>query len=80
MFVSDTGNNITTITEGIKMSDIVEVNVEVTGFTELAIQVLDLNDNTVWIPRSQIDDYTGEDNDPESIFITQWLAEEKGIV
>lgn len=62
------------------MSDIVEVDVEVTAFTELALQVLDLNDKTVWIPRSQIDDYCGEENNPETIFITQHLAEEKGLV
>ena len=62
------------------MSEIVEVNVEVTAFTELALQVLDLNDKPVWVPRSQIDDFTGEDNDPETIFITQWMAEEKGLV
>lgn len=62
------------------MSEIIEVDVEVTAFTELAIQVLDLHDNKVWIPRSQIDDYSGEDNNPETIFITQWLAEEKGLV
>lgn len=62
------------------MSEIIEIDVETTAFTELAIQVLDLNDNPVWIPRSQIDDFTGEDNDPETIFITQWLAEEKGLV
>ena len=62
------------------MSEIIEVDVEVTAFTELAIQVLDLNDVPVWIPRSQIDDYSGEVNDPETIFITQWMAEEKGLV
>jgi len=62
------------------MSEIIEVDVEVTAFTELALQILDLNDVPVWIPRSQIDDYSGEENDPETIFITQWMAEEKGLV
>jgi len=62
------------------MSDITEVEVETVAFTELAISVLDLKDNPVWIPRSQIDDYSGEENNPETIFITQWLAEEKGLV
>ena len=62
------------------MSEIVEVDVEVTAFTELALQVLDLNDKPVWVPRSQIDDYSGEENDPETIFATQCMAEEKGSV
>ena len=62
------------------MSDIIEVDVETIGFTELALQVLDLNDKPVWVPRSQIDDYSGEENDPETIFISQWMAEEKGLV
>jgi len=62
------------------MSSLIEVNVEVTAHTELALQVLDLNDNVVWIPRSQIDDYSGEENDPETIFIHEWLAEEKGLI
>lgn len=43
-----------------------------------------------WIPKSQIEDYAGfedleecsdlEDGDPVSLFIPQWLAEEKGLV
>lgn len=62
------------------MSNIIEVDIEVTAFTELALQVLDLHDNTVWIPRSQITDYVGEESDPETIFITEWLAEQKGLI
>lgn len=62
------------------MSDIVEVDVEVVAVTQMAFQVLDLDDNKVWIPKSQIDDYEGEDDRPDVIFIPQWLAEEKGLV
>lgn len=58
----------------------IEVNVETIASTELALKVLDLNDKPVWVPKSQISDYMGEENDPETIFITEWLAEEKGLI
>lgn len=42
---------------------------------------------TAWIPRSQVDDYSGfddyddlDEDDPISLFIPEWLAEEKGLV
>jgi len=59
----------------------IEVEVEVTAFTDKALQVLDASGDPVWIPKSQIQDYCGiDENNPESIFITQWLADEKGLI
>lgn len=61
------------------MSD-VEIDIEVRLRTPDAIQVYD-GTITVWVPRSQISDYAGESMDTaESIFIPEWLAEEKGLI
>ena len=53
---------------------LVEVEVEFLAETELAMQVSD-GRIKVWLPKSQI-----EDTSDESVFIPQWLAEEKGLV
>jgi len=37
-------------------------------------------DKQVWIPRSQIHDYCEEKGKVTSIFITEWLATEKGLI
>lgn len=58
----------------------IELEVEAIQSTDLAIRILDLKENPVWIPKSQISDYVGEENNPETIFITEWLAEEKGLI
>lgn len=62
------------------MSDI-EIEVEVINHTPMAIQVE--NENTSrkpWIPKSVISDYTGKDKDnAESIFLPEYIAEEKGL-
>ena len=62
------------------MSDI-EIEVEITTFTQNAILVESLTGSDVWIPKSQISDYCGPDIDEaETIFIPQWLAEKKDLV
>ena len=60
------------------MSDI-EIEVEVIARTNAALLVSD-GKTECWVPRSQISDYTGEEDSPESIFISEWLAEKNGLV
>lgn len=60
------------------MSDI-EIAVEVRARTEKALFVSD-GKSECWIPRSQISDYSGDENSPETIFIPEWLAEDKGLI
>ncbi len=60
------------------MSDI-EIQVETKARTPKAILVTD-GKTTCWIPRSQISDYSGDEDNPESIFISEWLAGEKGLI
>ena len=57
----------------------IEIEVEVVARTKAALLVSD-GKTECWIPRSQISDYTGEEDSPESIFISEWLAEKKGLV
>lgn len=58
----------------------VEVEVEVHGRTELALNVSDGTRAPVWIPKSQISDYVGSEDSPETIFIPEWLAIKSGLV
>lgn len=60
------------------MSEI-EVAVEVRARTDKALKVFD-GKTECWIPRSQISDYVGDEDSPESIFIPEWLAFEKGFI
>lgn len=60
------------------MSEI-EIAVEVRGRTDKALKVFD-GKTECWIPRSQISDYVGDEDSPESIFIPEWLAFEKGFI
>lgn len=65
------------------MSREVELEVRVKAVTERALLVTTDGDNEAWIPKSQITDYSGsEDLDARvtSIFISEWLATEKGLV
>lgn len=57
----------------------IEVAIEVKARTDKALLVSD-GDNEVWIPRSQISDYSGDENSPETIFIPEWLANESGLI
>ena len=61
------------------MADI-EIAVEVRARTKKALLVSDGACDPVWIPRSQISDYSGDEDSPESIFIPEWLATKKGFV
>lgn len=61
------------------MADI-EIAVEVRARTEKALLVTDGTCDPVWIPRSQISDYCGEEDSPETIFIPEWLAEHKRLI
>jgi len=60
------------------MSDI-EIAIEVKARTDRALLVTD-GKVECWIPRSQISDYVGDADSPETIFISEWLAGEKGLI
>ena len=63
------------------MAKDVEIQVATHRTTDAAILVEFGGEENVWIPKSQISDYTGDDIDhAESIFIPEWLATEKGMV
>ena len=59
--------------------DLIEIEVEVVAETPKAMLVND-GKKEVWIPRSQIKDYCEEKGKVTSIFITEWLATEKGLI
>lgn len=62
------------------MSKDVEIEVKVIAFTSKAILVDHGGKCHAWIAKSQITDYTGDDEDhATSIFISEWLASDKGI-
>lgn len=61
----------------------VEIAVQVIAVTEKALLITSDGANRIWIPKSQISDYAGsEDLDSKvtSIFVSEWLATEKGLV
>jgi len=60
------------------MSDI-EIAIEVRARTPKALLVFD-GKIECWIPRSQITDYSGDEDSPDTIFISEWLAGEKGLI
>lgn len=57
----------------------VELDVEVKHKTEKAWLCYD-GKQEVWIPVSAIDDYCEEGGKVTSIFITEWMAKEKGLI
>lgn len=59
--------------------DLVEIDVEVIAETGKAMLVND-GEKQVWIPISQIKDQCEENGKITSIFITEWLATEKGLI
>lgn len=61
-----------------KSSD-VEIAVEVRAETAKAILIYD-GKVEVWIPRSQIKDECEENGKITSIFVSEWLATEKGLL
>jgi len=60
------------------MSDI-EIEVETIGRTEKAVWVTD-GKVKAWVPRSQISDYCGDEDNMTSIFIPEGIALEKGLL
>lgn len=60
------------------MKDI-EIAVEVRAETAKAMLIFD-GKTEVWIPKSQIKDQCEEKGVITSIFITEWLATEKGLI
>lgn len=57
----------------------VEISVEVKIETPRALLVFD-GQKDVWIPKSQIKDQCEENGKITSIFISEWLATEKGLI
>lgn len=57
----------------------VEIACEVRAETEKAILIFD-GKVEVWIPRSQIKDECEEDGKITSIFLSEWMANEKGLL
>lgn len=59
----------------------IEIAVDIKRITDKAVLAND-GARDAWIPRSQITDYTDEIVVGESItiFVPQWLAEEKGLI
>lgn len=57
----------------------VEIAVEVRGETEKALLVYD-GKTEAWVPKSQIKDQCEDKGQITSIFVTEWLAEEKGFL
>ena len=66
------------------MSRAVEIEVVVVAVTEKAICVNHGGPSNVWVPKSQISDFTGDGDEPDasttSIFLPEWMAIDKGLV
>lgn len=60
------------------MKDI-EIEVEVHAETDKALLICD-GKTECWIPKSQINDQCEEDGKITSIFISEWLATQKGLL
>jgi hypothetical protein len=61
----------------------VDVSVIFLGETDNAIRIEDAGENTVWLPKSQIE--IQQDEEPVAgktilVLLPRWLAEEKGLV
>jgi hypothetical protein len=57
----------------------IELACEVRAKTGKAWLIYD-GDKEAWIPLSQIQDYSETDGNVESIFISEWMAKEKGLI
>lgn len=57
---------------------LVEIDVEVKVSTDKALLVSD-GKTECWIPRSQIQDYSGDDDSPDTILLHEWYATHKGL-
>lgn len=61
----------------------IELAVRVRTVTEKAMLVSNDGETYVWVPKSQITDWSGSeelDMRVETIFLPEWLATEKGLV
>jgi len=68
-----------------RMSNVkeIELAVRVRTVTEKAMLVSNDGETYVWVPKSQITDWSGSeelDMKVETIFLPEWLATEKGLV
>lgn len=65
------------------MTQEIEIEVQVRAKTAAAILIHD-GKTECWIPKSQIIDFCGDGDDPDltttSIFVSEWLAQEKGLI
>lgn len=57
----------------------VEIACEVRAQTEKALRIYD-GAREVWIPRSQITDHSEEKGVIKTIFISAWIAKQKGLI
>lgn len=57
----------------------IEIAVEVRAKTDKALLCFD-GKTEAWVPRSQINDYCEDKGQITSIFISEWLATQKGFV
>lgn len=57
----------------------VEIAVQIRVATEKAYLVFD-GKTEVWIPKSQIKDYSEDNGVIKTIFISEWTAEQKGLI
>lgn len=57
----------------------IELAVEIIGETDQALRVYDGN-VTAWIPKSQITDTCEVNGKIETIFIPEWIANDKGLL
>jgi len=58
---------------------LIEIDVSVVHLTKDAI-LFDNGKKEVWVPRSLIRDQCGEEEDITSIFLTEWVATNKGLI
>ncbi len=66
-----------------KKSADIEIAVQVRTVTEKAMLVSGDGETYVWVPKSQIADWSGSEElgaKVETIFLPEWLATEKGLV
>lgn len=64
-------------------SDIVDVDLVFMGETDSAMRFTDEDDNTIWLPKSQIEvalPNNARSGTVVSVAMPQWLAEEKELV
>ena len=66
-----------------KRNSEVELEVTVKAVTDKALMVTVDGVTNVWLPKSQITDWSGSewlDHNVKSVFLPEWLATEKGLV